>query len=98
MVRIFSGDGWLVGGDNFFWVILVVTEFMFVAEFWWKVLCGFAGERERERERQKGREEREMEEKREKLIFFFLNIICWYSLYYFNKLYVKIEIRMLGKL
>ena len=47
--------------------------------------------------RQKGREEREMEEKREKLIFF-KNIICWYSLYYFNKLYVKIEIEMLSKL
>ena len=40
VVRIFSGGGWLVGsvvgGDKifFFWVILVVTKLMFVAEFW----------------------------------------------------------------
>jgi len=44
------------------------------------------------KEKQKGRE---MEEKREKPNFY---TICWYSLYYFNELYVKIEIRMLGKL
>ena len=24
--------------------------------------------------------------------------ICWYNLYYFNELYVKIETRMLGEL
>ena len=44
------------------------------------------------KEKQKGRE---MEEKREKPKFY---IICWYNLYYFNELYVKIEIEMLGEL
>ena len=41
------------------------------------------------------REEREMEEKREN---WFVYIICWYSLYYFNELYVKIKTRMLDEL
>ena len=27
-----------------------------------------------------------------------IDIICWYSLYYFNELYVKIEIEMLDEL
>ena len=36
-----------------------------------------------------------MEEKREKPKFC---IICWYNLYYFNELYVKIEIKMLDEL
>ena len=41
------------------------------------------------KEKQKGKE---MEEKRD-----FFYIICWYSLYYFNELCVKIKIGMLGK-
>ena len=85
VVRIFSGGGWLVGsvvgGDNFFWVILVVTKLMFVAEFWWMVLCGLERERQIGRGKRDGREERETD-------FFFFYIICWCSLYYFNKLYV----------
>ena len=44
------------------------------------------------KERQKGREEREERE----IKYFY--IICWYSLYYFNKFYIKIKIKMLGKL
>ena len=48
------------------------------------------------KERQKGREERERWEGRERIDFFY--IICWYNLYYFNELYVKIEIGMLGEL
>ena len=50
-----------------------------------------------DRQREKGREKRKMGEKREKLIFFFY-IICYYNLYYFNELYVKIGIGMLGEL
>ena len=49
------------------------------------------------KERQKGREERERWEGRERIDFFFY-IICWYNLYYFNELYVKIKIEILGKL
>ena len=49
-----------------------------------------------DRQREKGREKRKMGEKREKLIFFY--IICYYNLYYFNELYVKIGIGMLGEL
>ena len=45
----------------------------------------------REREKKKSVGEREMEEKREELN-------CWYNLYYFNKLYVNIETRILGEL
>ena len=30
-----------------FWVILVVMELVFVAEFWWKVLSGYAIEGEK---------------------------------------------------
>ena len=70
----------------------MVTELVFVVEFWWKVLCGFAGER------QKSGEEREMEEKREKLNYLFIYIIRLYNLYYFNELNVKIETMMLGRL
>ena len=43
-------------------------------------------------------EEREMEEKREKLNYLFIYIICLYNLYYFNELNVKIETMMLGRL
>ena len=39
--------------------------------------------------------ERERERERETKFFY---IICWYSLYSFNELYVKIEIEMLGEL
>ena len=46
----------------------------------------------REKERKRGK--REMGEKTEN---WFVYIICWYSLYYFNELYVKIKTRMLGK-
>ena len=49
-----------------------------------------------DRQREKGREKRKMGEKREKLIFFY--IICYYNLYYFNELYVKIGLGMLGEL
>lgn len=48
-VGIWIGFGWF-GSD------LVAFGWLSVAEFWWKVLCGFVGER------QKDREEREMEE------------------------------------
>ena len=41
---------WWVGSD------LVAFRWLSVAEFWWKVLCGFVGERDRKVE------EREMEE------------------------------------
>ena len=47
-----------------FWVILVVMELVFVAEFWWKVLSGYAIEREKRKVEGKeryGREEREIE-------------------------------------
>ena len=46
-------------------------------------------------ERQKGREERDGSEERETEIFY---IICWYNLYYFNKLYVNKEIGILVEL
>ena len=65
VVRIFSGGGWLVGsvvgGDNFFFfgVILVVTKLMFVAEFWWMVLCGLERERETNRQRKERWKRRE---------------------------------------
>ena len=60
-----------------------------MAEFWWKVLCGFARETKRKRRREKkdGREERGTN---------FFYIICYYNLYYFNEVHVKIETEMLG--
>ena len=48
----------------------------------------------REEERKKGRERRE----RIDSLYIYIYIICWYSLYYFNDLYVKIEIEMLSEL
>ena len=51
-------------GFFLFWVILVVMELVFVAEFWWKVFSGFAIEREKRKVEGKeryGREEREIE-------------------------------------
>ena len=42
----------VVGGGNFFWSNFGGDRR--VAEFWWMVLCGFAGERDRKIER-KGR-------------------------------------------
>ena len=44
----------------------------------------------RERERQIGKGKRDGREERETDFFFY--IICWCSLYYFNKLYVKIDV------
>ena len=41
-------------------------------------------------------EDRDRDETMEAIIIF--NIICWYILYYFNELFVKIETRMLGEL
>ena len=41
-------------------------------------------------------EDRDRDEAMEEIIIF--NIICWYILYYFNELFVKIETRMLGEL
>ena len=40
--------------------------------------------------------DRGKDEGMEEIIIF--NIICWYILYYFNQLFVKINIGMLGKL
>ena len=40
--------------------------------------------------------DRDKDEGMEEIIIF--NIICWYILYYFNELFVKINIGMLGKL
>ena len=55
------------------------------------MLRGFAGETKRKRWREKKdrKEERGTE---------FFNIICYYNLYYFNELYVKIKIEMLCEL
>ena len=49
------------------------------------------------RRERKSQREKEIEEKREKSNFFFY-IICQYNLYYFNKLYVKIETKILNEL
>ena len=54
---------------------------------------GYVGLMEWEDERKRGKIE--MGEK-EGIDFFY--IICWYSLYNFNNLYVKIETGMLGEL
>ena len=40
--------------------------------------------------------DRDRDEGTEEIIIF--NIICWYILYYFNELFVKIKTGMLGKL
>ena len=48
------------------------------------------------REEERKKEERDEREERELILFIY--IICWYSLYYFNALYLKIEIRMLSEL
>ena len=56
----------------------------------WCWLCGFDGVRGREEKR----EDRDGRERGN----WFVYIICWYSLYNFNKLYVKIETGMLGEL
>ena len=61
-----------------------------VAVWVWCSLCGFDGVRGR-------KEKREDRDGRERGNWF-VYIICWYSLYNFNKLYVKIEIGMLGEL
>ena len=47
------------------------------------------------KERKKDREVKKIEEKREKLLFY---IICWYSLYYFNELNIKVDTVMLDVL
>ena len=62
-----------------------------MAEFWWKVLCGFVKETKRKRRKEKkdGREERETE---------FFYIICYYNLYYFNEFYVTMKTKILSKL
>ena len=39
---------------------------------------------------------RDKDEVMEEIIIF--NIFCWYTLYYFNELFVKIETGILGKL
>ena len=49
-----------------------------------------------ERQREKGEEKRKMRDKTGTEFFYIT--ICYYNLYYFNELYVKIEIEILGEL
>ena len=68
-------------------------------QIWWRlggwvlveVLCGFAGERDWKIER------KEKWKSRERNWIFYITC-CWYGLYYFNKLYEKIETGIFGKL
>ena len=74
------------------WVRMWLCEFNVgymgrnVAVWVWCSLCGFDGVRGR-------KEKREDRDGRERGNWF-VYIICWYSLYNFNKLYVKIETGM----
>ena len=77
VVRIFSGGGLLVGGGNFFFlgVILVVAELVFVAKFWWKVLGGFARERDKKVERKERWKRRERNRIKQNYLFICLFIL-----------------------
>ena len=77
VVRIFSGGDLLVGGGNFFFlgVILVVAELVFVAKFWWKVLSGFARERDKKVERKERWKRRERNRIKQNYLFICLFIL-----------------------
>ena len=64
--------GSVVGGDIlFFWVIFMVTELVFVAELWWKVMSVFATERDKKVERK----ERWKRSDRTKFFILFVGIV-----------------------